>query len=46
MIISFLLYHLIDKQLRREGLDLRRLLAQVQLNSCCYATIQHLMTSF
>ena len=32
-------------KLRREGLDLHRLLAQVH-NSCCYATMQHLMTSF
>ena len=34
-----------DKKLRREGLDLHRLLALVH-NSCCYATMQHLMTSF
>ena len=33
------------KKLRREGLDLHRLLALVH-NSCCYATMQHLMTSF
>ena len=33
------------KKLRREGLDLHRLLALVN-NSCCYATMQHLMTSF
>ena len=32
-------------KLRREGLDLHRLLALVH-NSCCYATMQHLMTSF
>ena len=30
---------------RGEGLDLHRLLALVH-NSCCYATMQHLMTSF
>ena len=34
------------QKLRREGLDLHRLLAWVQHNSCCYTTIQHLMTSF
>ena len=34
------------QKLRREGLGLHRLLAPVQHNSCCYATIQHLMTSF
>ena len=33
------------KILRCEGLDLHRLLALVH-NSCCYATMQHLMTSF
>ena len=32
-------------KLRRESLDLHRLLALVH-NSCCYATMQHLMTSF
>ena len=29
-----------------EGIDLHRWLARVQHNSCCYATMQHLMTSF
>ena len=33
------------KKLRHEDLDLHRLLALVH-NSCCYATMQHLMTSF
>ena len=33
-----------NKKLCREGLDLHRLLARVQHNNWCYATIQHLMT--
>ena len=38
-------YERIGQKLRREGLDLHRLLALVH-HSCCYATMQHLMTSF
>ena len=37
---------LMRKKVQCESLDLHRLLAWVQHNSCCYATMQHLMTSF